>query len=512
MGDSLMPDSGDFVDNNDQDIPTLMPEPPEELALPLDMPAATEAEPFYRGASRGYLRDLLLQLLEFSPQVPVLTGAEGSGKSVLLRAVAAGAPATWRVAVIVAAADMSEEEFFTRLSQQMNMMQRGKAEVSRDWLRGRFDKILHAGHVPVLLIDDAQLLPPRLLAMILDLAGTGGERELPLLRLALFGAPSLLRALDRKPGKPGSSLHLRPLGLPALKREQVREYIEFRAGLPGFAAGALTEARVDAIHRQSAGLPARINQCLLSSAPPVAHGKGGWRSPRVALMVVAALLVVMALTFQEAINRLFTPGASSSDARRVEELPLPPVKTGEVPPIVTVTAEPAPSTVADEQVGVVAETPVAEAPPEAPGKVEAPSQVEVSAATQEDVVAAEESVPAQDLAPVAEVAAPAVGKKTADTLKGVSWIQAQNAEHYTVRLMSLRQESVLREFMHEHKLTDQAAYYRAVRGNTAWYILIHGSYPDERSAQLEATRLSRQLKIKQPLIRKFGEIQQDAKG
>lgn len=493
------------MDEREQDIPTLMPEPPEALALPLDLPPAPAQEPFYDGASRGYLRDLMLQLLEFGAQTPVLTGEPGSGKSAVLQAVAASAPRSWRLAVIHAAPELTEEEFVTRLCQQMNIAQRGKAEAGRDWLKGRLERLRHTGGLPVLLIDDAQLLPARLLAIAWGLGRPGAGEEASPLRLGLFATPALLPELEKLSARSGHGSEARPFRLPPLNCAQVREYLEFRAQLaPGAAAGALSAARIEAICRQSGGLPAKINQCLdTSGAAPAAKAERKWL-PQAVAAAAGVLVLALAWYYQEPINRLFE-AERAPGGQRVESLPLPPPPAPEPP----AAAEPAPA--APEP--AIPETPAAPEPVAEP-QPSAPVTAAVSAPPPEAIPGPEEPAPPAEPAPVAEGVMPAADAKKAPEPggAGLEWILAQDPGHYTVRLMSLRHEAVLRDYIRDHRLGGQAAYYRASRGAGAWYILVYGSYPDMRSAQLDAERLSGQLRIKQPLVRKFGEIQRDARG
>ncbi len=86
------------------------------------------------------------------------------------------------------------------------------------------------------------------------------------------------------------------------------------------------------------------------------------------------------------------------------------------------------------------------------------------------------------------------------------WLMTQNPNHYTVQLMGSGREADIIEFVQRHQLKGKLAYFRGLSQGKDWYSLVSGVYPDFRSANEAASRLSKKLNGSSPWVRRIGNI------
>ena len=120
------------------------------------------------------------------------------------------------------------------------------------FLRGRHD----AGRIPVLLVDEAQLLRQPLLRLIQFLLNYETNTE-KLLQVVLFGQNELASRID---ALPELKSRMFPSALAALNADETREVIAFRMTVAGAKLNPFTEAAMDAVYRSSLGLPRQVCQ------------------------------------------------------------------------------------------------------------------------------------------------------------------------------------------------------------------------------------------------------------
>ncbi len=87
-----------------------------------------------------------------------------------------------------------------------------------------------------------------------------------------------------------------------------------------------------------------------------------------------------------------------------------------------------------------------------------------------------------------------------------AWLMAQNPAHYTVQLMGAGEEAKVLDFVRQHNLKGELAYFRGLSQGKDWYSLVAGVYPDFKSANKAAAQLARELKDTSPWVRRIGNI------
>ena len=87
------------------------------------------------------------------------------------------------------------------------------------------------------------------------------------------------------------------------------------------------------------------------------------------------------------------------------------------------------------------------------------------------------------------------------------WLLQQNPTHFTLQLIGTSSQDKLKAYIRQHKLEDQAAYFRRSLNNKDWYSLLYGNYTQRNAAATTAKQLKNRLKLENIWIRQFKDIQ-----
>ncbi|MEW5755686.1 MAG: AAA family ATPase [Pseudomonadota bacterium] len=508
---------------------------------------------FFPGANRGYLVDLIRFLLEYDAQLLVVTGARGVGKSVLLAEVTNRAPPTWRLCSASAGMLATAPAIYAELLRQMELPVPGEGALTAAAVAERLYKLQRAGNLPVLLLDDVQVLRNEAIEAIMDLAVVPENQAQPPLRIALFGAPALAEQVAGL----NHAARVRYLQVPAFDEAQTKEYLAFRRNdALENVERVLSGTELSELMAETDGIPARINQWMnrggtvkLAEAPRSSGRILAWLSA-VALVV----LVGVGVAFQDRIVEVASPllsgqGPLSRSPEGLAELPpaeskplaqvqigvesspeTAPAATGGSDDAAAVTGEEAmapPATPAALDTGVTepesaksdvaavvvpAGGEVAEQPSVAPTPAAQPPERATLAATatpavSRESVAAVQETPSAPPSPLPEPTATV--KPVDDGIRREAWIQAQHEDAYTLRIMSVRNEAALQEYIKDNNLLDQVAYYTAWRSTGAWYVLVYGVYPTEAKAMEAMREVEARLGLKKTYPGQFKELHAD---
>ncbi len=94
-----------------------------------------------------------------------------------------------------------------------------------------------------------------------------------------------------------------------------------------------------------------------------------------------------------------------------------------------------------------------------------------------------------------------------DKTSNAAWLWSQDPSHYTLQLLGGRTEAGILRFIRQHKLGGKAVYYRTLRNNRPWYILVYNNYPDHARAKAAIANLPGSLHKTRPWPRSFASIQ-----
>ncbi|MEJ2460942.1 MAG: SPOR domain-containing protein [Candidatus Thiodiazotropha sp.] len=264
--------------------------------------------------------DLIRHLIENSELVPLVRGMSGIGKSLLASRLQVGAPDNWAVCHFSADSMMQPERLLAHIARCNGLPDAKEDNIRR--LIDRFETMRKRGSVPVLLIDDAQELPPTSLITLLRLY----ERQVdgaPLVSLVLFANEQIDMLLSTPQLQVMSPQSIQVIDLPPLTREEADSYMRFLLNVEGLDPQlALDASRLDRLYRDTKGAPGALASAILEAVgeadgtlePITGRIRKSWLWGAVPLGAVVLLL----LLFQGPINRLFSPEVQKPNQRQVE--------------------------------------------------------------------------------------------------------------------------------------------------------------------------------------------------
>jgi DamX protein len=495
----------------------------------VDDPFAPGNRPEYFYAEPVFLQrlDLLTHLLQFSDSLLVLLGAAGAGKTTLLRELSARAGDNWRVCELRGADISSLDGLMQRLADCIGMeAYAGDAGDLSARVMARCADLRGAMELPVLIIDDAELVPPSLLRSLAGLAGNPGATA-QRLRILLSGTPELEGLLAQAGLAPGLVPFVQTLNMPRLNEVQAAAYLLYQMTVAGYAGESpFSATEVRAIAKASEGLPGVMNalaqETLRNHAGlQLGTARGGRQLRSWLPLVLAAVLLGAAAWF-------WWPGAGPGQSvpatppRAEWPLPLPPR-----PATGVIEDRGLPETPRTEEVAETAEE-MAPAPPadlteEAPRLAQGDGGAEPAVALQEaapeppalepepapqpqpEPAAQPEPAPAEialEAAPRTAPAAPVVAG-----MQGADWIRAQPGSRFTLQLLVSGNQEALQSFVRQHRLQGQLAWFRRQQQGREEYVLLYGTYPGRAAAQADIATLPARVQRDKPWPRSFTSVQ-----
>ncbi|GFO61760.1 ATPase [Geomonas silvestris] len=238
-----------------------------------EKPFSKTPDPRFLYMSSGH-REALARLeyaIEES-EIALLTGDIGCGKTTLSRALMDRAGSRYHF-LFVFNPRLSADEFLRVIASGLEI---GTPSLRKDELLNEITGSLYRmhgeGRIPVVVIDEAQLIPDRELFDELRLLTNFQLDDRNLLSIVIMGQPELRGMLASPVYEPfrqriSLSFHLSPLSL-----EETLEYLDFRLIAAGGDPGLFTPDAVQCIYQLSGGVPRRIN-AVATNALLVGYGR-----------------------------------------------------------------------------------------------------------------------------------------------------------------------------------------------------------------------------------------------
>jgi DamX protein len=438
---------------------------------------AAAAERALITAERSQKLDLIIHLLSNLSQAVILCGPTGIGKTTMLRTLQHNRQEQWQILLLDGAASVDFAVISSRLCRFLSQDPRQEADLSllRMWCINR--KVL-------LIIDDAEHLPPGTLSSLLELVES--LPELSLLLAMTHDGFHIKRSTDKEI----DDCHF--IELPPLTFKECVEYLQNLSALPGvgMAFKSVSEAFVADLYQASHGIPGKI----LAEMPKVHQLHKRKSSGRSGFWLGTALAVSCAVWGWFLLQPLLHNQKSDNNLQQnVQTIAIPPlqpaVATQPEPEMAGAAAEPVGSADASEPVQTVADTAenspqqvVAEqtavVKPEETPMAKQPAVVAAPAVAETRPVVIQEA-PKQE-PPKPELAKVAVETKP-EKSASQAWIKKQPEDNYTLQVMVLSdKDAVNRVYKKYPEYTDNLKFF--VTGKQK-YVVIYGSFPSLDAAR-----------------------------
>jgi DamX protein len=462
---------------------------------------------FYATPELTQRLNLIHHLLGHSEQLLLVLAEAGHGKTTLCHQVQAAAEENWKLLPLAATAQTAPEGLLLHVLAGLAVKPAGRsAAAMTETLRSQVAAVRYNGQLPVLIVDDAHMLPLETLSLLIQLAMTGDNNSR--LRVILFCEPQITSVFAAPEFEILRRTLIHTLDIPPFTEKQLRGYIQFCLHQARFnlSQSPFSDMATRYIFQQSEGVPAQINRLARQMLAQHVGGLGNLQHKPLQkwLYRISMALLLGLLLAGLALGGAWLKGYFQSAPPPVEnpplELPLP--VPGQEPESQPQTSPP--QTPPQPVEPAVAPQPAAAPSEPAKAVVELPATPSTSAA------------PASAQPPAAPSTAPSTPLPTTldaeemSELAGVkseTWLRSQPQESYTIQILGTHEKEALEKFMQKHKLRGDVSMFRTAYKNRDWHVLLYGIYPDRSRATAAIDELPASLRqATQPWVRSLGSV------
>ena len=248
--------------------------------------SAKHPDPRFLFLSRGHREALArMQYAVEERDLVLLTGEIGCGKTTLSRALMDALDDSFKVVCLINPR-LTPLEFLSSLARHLGVDEPARFKVDLlEQIGERLFDYYEEGMTPVVVIDEAQLVPHKETFDEIRLLTNFQLDDRNLISVVLMGQPELKRRLKHRAYEPlrqriGMQFDLKPLSL-----EETSEYLDFRILKAGGRPGLFSTVAVEAVYAYSSGTPRMINHAA-SLALLECFGRGEDRVEKAAIDAV----------------------------------------------------------------------------------------------------------------------------------------------------------------------------------------------------------------------------------
>ncbi|BCA80020.1 AAA family ATPase [Desulfuromonas sp. AOP6] len=190
----------------------------------------------------------------------LLTGGIGCGKTTLSRALMDELGEGFRVMLFINPR-LTPMEFLRSLALRLDINEpsRFKTDLLEE-IGAALYRFYQEGVCPVLVIDEAQLVPHKETFDEIRLLTNFQLDDQNLMSIVLMGQPELKKRLAHRSFEPLRQRIGMQFDLQSLDLEDTRAYLDYRLAVAGGLPGLFSDSAVQLIHQASGGVPRKINQ------------------------------------------------------------------------------------------------------------------------------------------------------------------------------------------------------------------------------------------------------------
>ncbi len=511
-----------------------------------------EHDPFLgRGSSFKFFaakrRPVLVELhhlARYSKLMLVVTGPEGSGKTVLRQALVASSKEPVKSIVIAPSATADAAAMLQHVSSALGLLNADIAEVLR-----HIEQMLITGQEVHVIVDNAECLDESALLFLQRIAQGVNDA---CARVFVFSDSTICPLLKKVADN--ADLH-HVVALEPWTEQEVNEYLEQRLIAAGQQLDVFTDEQLATVYAKSQGWPGQVNSVAKNLLLENMHPKKQKRAlalpiplKHLAILVVLGIGLTFVWFMQSSepdnsgtvvsidsgvIAPTIIPAETVVDQAKTLTMDLPLDK-----PLEPAVREPLAQALAGEEEEFLSaeeqplltdsvETPTqvisAPTPVSEPVPISAPQPISLPSAQPKEVITASKvaAVPlaqktTQNIKPnvqtpvkleaaTAKVApvAPAVSGTAGDS----QWYKQQATSRYTLQVLGTRSESTALAFVKQNQ--SQYHYFRKLHQGQVLFVVTFGSFPDRATAQAEINSLPEKIRNDKPWPRTFLSIQQE---
>lgn len=479
---------------------------------------------FFAAKRRPVLVELH-HLARYSKLMLVVTGPEGSGKTVLRQALVASSKEPIKSIVVTASESADAASMLQQVNAALGLHDSDIAGVLR-----HIEQLLMTGQEVHVIVDNAECLDQSALLFLQRIAQGVNDA---CARVFVFSDSSICPLLEKVADN--ADLH-HVITLESWDKDEVAEYLEQRLVAAGQALDVFTEQQLNDIYVQSQGWPGQVNYVAKAVLVEQINRKASSKKAAInlpykhlAVLAVLAIALVFVWLMQapeptetstqvnlpivsEQVNQP-SEGAKVSETATVE---LPLALTSE--PVVRAPLAQAVNTddedsamMPNEPVPDVAMVPAPRSVDSTPVPISTPPTEIIKETVVQPVALAQKKpvTPARVAPPPAKPIA--VKKPVATGLVGTAghqqWYKQQAPARYTLQVLGTRTEATAQAFIKQN--TAQYHYFRKEHQGQALFVVTYGSFNDRTAAQEAINSLPEKIRNDKPWPRTILSIQQE---
>ncbi|OMQ33823.1 AAA family ATPase [Pseudomonas putida] len=492
-------------------------------------------------AQRKPVLGQLHHLARYSQLLLVVTGPQGSGKTLLRQALVASTNKQTVQSVVVSARGAGDSAgLLQQVAQALNV---GQAEIGA--ILKQVVQLALTGQEVYLLVDDAEQLDESALEALMALAA-GAPEGRP--HVFLFGESSMIAQLDQL-SLEEERFHV--IELQPYTEEETREYLEQRLEGAGRGIELFTANQISDIHESSEGWPGNINQvardamieAMIASRSAVKRPSMGFNMPKKHVLAISAVVVVAVAAAWLMPGRSKTPttGAPANEqaqlplgqgspqsggapavefAGNTQPMPLPLV--GNSQPVMREPLAEAAGGITEGDDGVPVEgssatpptvttiappTGVPAGPAPTPAAKPTPAPTQVATAKPAPAPVAKPAPAPAPAKPAAVAAKPAEKPATGAKAAGGTWYAGQAPGNYVVQILGTSSETAAQSFVKEQG--GEYRYFKKVLNGKPLYVITYGSFANRDAAVSAIKALPAKVQAGKPWPRSVASVQQE---